>query len=142
MANRSKKKLVRWAWAVSSNMSYPQVLWEEFIVIHCRKTRDFNEFSFCMVKYLFHTVSVTPSSCIIRKYTHLRTNFISGQPSSSSLFIYSCTEISYTTYRFWTKKTNNGRGPGCYKRDYWDRMFADRSSSKYLRKVKKLELET
>ena len=79
---------------------------------------------------------------MMRDDMHLMTNLIGGQTSTSNLRINPCTDISYTTYRFWTKKTNDGRGPGCYRGDYRDGMSADFSSSLHLRKIKKLEIET
>ena len=73
---------------------------------------------------------------------HLMTNLIGGQPSTtttSSFRINSCTDISCTTYRFRTKKTYHGCGPGCHASKYWHRMAAYCSSSIQLRKGKVLE---
>ena len=69
------------------------------------------------------------------------TNLIDGQPSTSNLRIDSCTDISYTAYRFRTKKTYNGSGPGCHAGNYWHGMPAYCSGSMQLRKGKVLEVE-
>jgi hypothetical protein len=47
--------------SADSNPAYLQVLWEKLVVIHGRKTRNLNEFSFCVVKYLWITISVSLS---------------------------------------------------------------------------------
>ena len=62
------------------------------------------------------------------------TNLIGGQPSTSNLRVNSCTDISYTTYRFWTKKTYDCRSPGCHASNYRHRMPTYCSSSMQLRK--------
>ena len=72
---------------------------------------------------------------------YLITNFFVREPSTSSLCINSCTEISYATYRFGTITTQDGPDPSYYATDYWHRIPADGSRNVQLRKKKELEVE-
>ena len=114
----------------------------KFVVMHSWETRNFDEFALCMVVYLWIKHEPISLKNIMLRTQYLIANLISGQPSTSNLCINPCTEISNTTYRFWTKNTYESCSPGCHGTDYWHSMSADCSSSTQCDKGKTLEVET
>ena len=120
---------------VGSNTTY--FLREKFVIIHCGETRNLDQFSFCMFKYLWKQYQLVHLQTW-NKNMYLRADLIVGQPSTSNLCINSCTKISYTTHRFRTKTTDDSCGRGWYESNYWHRAPADCSSSMQFMKGKEL----
>ena len=71
----------------SSNKPY--LLREKFVVIHCRKARNPNDFPFRMIQYLWNTRSLSPSRSMIRYIRTLGPISSSDSPvraTSASIF--------------------------------------------------------
>ena len=128
--------------SVSSIMPYHDLLREEFVIMHHRKSRNLNDFPFCAVKYLWRykitLVRLEAAWYEIIGDIHIRTNFVGGQPSSSYLCISFCFKISCTSDRFRTKITYDRPCRERCGRNYRHRMTADCSSILQLKKAEGL----
>ena len=96
---------------VSSNRPM-YLLWEKFMIIHCRKTRNLDEFPFRMAYNLQISKSFSPSRSIVRDI-YLTTNLSFRQASKSNLCIHFGIKISSASHRFRTKDPYEGSRTDC-----------------------------